>query len=36
MKTYEEFNEHEHRQVANAIELRKFPKDKRIFNTGDV
>lgn len=29
------FNEAECRQVANALRIRKFAKDKRIFCAGD-
>lgn len=30
-----EFNEHELKQVANGLELKKFPRDRRIFSAGD-
>jgi CRP-like cAMP-binding protein len=34
-KYLDEFNEHELKQVANGLELRKYPKDRRIFAAGD-
>ena len=36
MKKYQnDFNEAECKQVANALKIKKFAKDKRIFKTGD-
>lgn len=31
----DKFNECEFKQVANALELKKYPKDRRIFNAGE-
>lgn len=37
MKEYVKmFNDHEMRMVANALEVKKFEQDKRIFCSGDL